>query len=71
MENRPHPCPPIITSLAGRDDARGEESGPCDAATLKAAYRRRSMETHPDRGGTTEEMARVNAAYDRLSKMAR
>lgn len=36
---------------------------------LKAAYRRRSREFHPDRGGDTEKMSLVNQAYDLLKKM--
>ena len=35
---------------------------------IKAAYRRRSLECHPDReGGDEAEMQRVNAAYEVLS----
>lgn len=33
---------------------------------LKKAYRSASMKAHPDRGGTDEEMQRVNAAYEIL-----
>jgi curved DNA-binding protein CbpA len=34
---------------------------------IKEAYRRKAMEAHPDRGGSTDDMARINAAYDTLS----
>jgi hypothetical protein len=33
---------------------------------IKQAYRRRSSQAHPDKGGTAEEMANVNKAYDVL-----
>ena len=35
-------------------------------ATIKAAYRRRSKEAHPDTGGDAEAFAEVKAAYDVL-----
>ncbi len=31
---------------------------------VKKAYRKKAYECHPDRGGSTEQMARVNAAYE-------
>jgi hypothetical protein len=33
---------------------------------IKAAYRRKAQECHPDRGGSDEAMARINEAYERL-----
>ena len=33
---------------------------------IKAAYRREALEAHPDRGGTTESMQRLNDAYNTL-----
>lgn len=44
-----------------------------DASTeeIRAAWRRLSMEHHPDRGGDTETMARINAAYECLSDAQR
>lgn len=38
-----------------------------DASEVKAAYRRRARECHPDRGGTHEEMLLVNEAWQILS----
>jgi hypothetical protein len=38
-----------------------------DASTIKAAYRRRSMETHPDRGGPEAEFLDVVRAFQILS----
>ena len=35
-----------------------------DEATVKAAFRRRAMETHPDQGGDAEEFKRVYAAWE-------
>lgn len=41
--------------------------GPNDDETvLRQAFRRRSMETHPDRNGSAEEFAAVRAAYATL-----
>jgi hypothetical protein len=37
---------------------------------LRAAYRRLAWMAHPDRGGASEEMALINAAYDILRKRA-
>ncbi len=34
-----------------------------DETVLRQAFRRRSMETHPDRNGSAEEFAEVRAAY--------
>ena len=34
---------------------------------IKSAFRKLSMKTHPDRGGSNEEQARVNNAYEILS----
>ena len=35
---------------------------------LKREYRRLAMKYHPDRGGDTETMQRINAEYDELKK---
>lgn len=37
-----------------------------NAEEIKEAYRKRSRETHPDRGGSVEEQQRVNRAYEVL-----
>ncbi len=37
-----------------------------DEKELKAAYRARSLETHPDKGGTAEAFLRVSQAYETL-----
>jgi len=43
-----------------------------DAAAIKAAYRRRSTQAHPDKpGGSHEKMQAINAAYDVLSDKRR
>jgi curved DNA-binding protein CbpA len=39
-----------------------------DPNALKKAYRKRSMESHPDRGGSKEEMQDVNDAYASLKR---
>jgi DnaJ-domain-containing protein 1 len=33
-------------------------------AEVKKAYRKKAYECHPDRGGSTEQMAKVNAAFE-------
>ncbi len=38
---------------------------------IKTAYRKMSMETHPDRGGSNEAQARINYAYEILSDPVR
>lgn len=35
---------------------------------IKAAYRRRMMACHPDKGGSEEEAKLVNRAYEMLTK---
>ena len=35
---------------------------------VKSAYRLLSMSYHPDRGGTTEQMSKLNSAYDEIKK---
>jgi curved DNA-binding protein CbpA len=37
-----------------------------DEAEIDRAYRRAVLETHPDQGGTAEELQRVRKAYERL-----
>lgn len=37
-----------------------------DLADLQSVYRKRSMESHPDRGGSEIEQKAVNAAYSYL-----
>ena len=39
-----------------------------DAAELKAAYRKASSKYHPDKGGSTEDMQKVNNSYELLQK---
>lgn len=46
-------------------DELGVDRG-ADAEQIKAAYRRRARETHPDTGGKREDFQRVQAAYDVL-----
>lgn len=42
---------------------------PCDSEDLKATYRRRSKEVHPDVGGSPEEFRRLQAAYEHVSRL--
>ena len=43
-------------------------SGRYSAAQVKSSYRKMSLKHHPDRGGSTEMMKKVNVAYDLLKK---
>lgn len=36
------------------------------AEVVEAAYRARAKQVHPDHGGTAEQMAELNAAYERV-----
>lgn len=42
-----------------------------DAAAAKKAYRRWSKELHPDKGGSAEAMAELNAQYERYQQRAK
>lgn len=33
------------------------------------AFRKKSMDAHPDRGGSNEEMAKINAAYEVIRRI--
>ncbi len=41
------------------------------ARQITAAYRKAAQAQHPDRGGSTERMAAINAAYHALSSSAK
>ena len=43
-------------------------SGKYSAAEVKSSYRKMSLKHHPDKGGSTEMMKKVNAAYEMLKK---
>lgn len=43
---------------------------PCTVEEIKAAYRLRAFEVHPDRGGTPSDFQAVEAAYRRLLREA-
>jgi hypothetical protein len=60
---RPDPSPPAPDRVRDALEVLGL-SHPCTADELKAAYRRLSMETHPDRGGSAEAFRRIDEAYD-------
>ncbi len=40
-------------------------SAECSEEELKRAYRRRALEVHPDRGGSAEDFAHVQRAFER------
>jgi hypothetical protein len=62
-QNPPCSCP---AELAASLELLGL-SWPFTAPQLRAAYRRASLEHHPDRGGTTATMQALNVAYERLA----
>jgi DnaJ-domain-containing protein 1 len=39
-----------------------------DAGTIRRAWARLAHAHHPDKGGTQEQMARLNAAYERAGR---
>jgi hypothetical protein len=39
-------------------------------AEVKRAFKKRALDTHPDRGGRAEDFVAVQRAYDKLSKLA-
>ena len=43
-------------------------SGRYSASEVKSSYRKMSLKHHPDKGGSTEMMKKVNAAYEMLKK---
>jgi len=58
----------MTPSQARRELGLSGDSSFIDPAELKAAYRRRSLETHPDKaGGSNEAFVRVSEAYQVLS----
>lgn len=56
----PAPDPPWWFTLGVERSASIEE--------CEAAWKRKAMEKHPDRGGTHEEMVRINAAIEKARK---
>jgi len=43
-------------------------SGKYSASQVKSSYRKTSLKHHPDKGGSTEMMKKVNAAYEMLKR---
>ncbi len=39
-----------------------------DAAAIRAAWKRKALETHPDRGGSAEAFRKAKAAYDAIAR---
>ncbi len=52
--------------LAGNLEIVGVIPGTRHAPTIRSAYHRRALTTHPDKGGTAAAFRRLQEAYDRL-----
>jgi len=61
----------VVSAIMSRQEARKElrlpSRGTVNEKELTKAYRTRSLETHPDKGGSNEAFVRVAEAYDVLS----
>jgi DnaJ-domain-containing protein 1 len=60
--------PEEIKVILGDDDpwtVLGLSAG-ASQEDIKRAYRRKSMQTHPDQGGDAEAFKKIKAAYDKL-----
>lgn len=65
-QSAPPPSPPHLpTELRHALELLGVKP-PITEPTLKRAYRQRSIESHPDTGGSHEAFIRVNEAYEYL-----
>ena len=58
-----------VLAMTRREALRelGLSSSSASEAEIKKAYRKRSLETHPDKGGSNEEFVRVAEAYQLLT----
>lgn len=63
-EPPPIPAPTPAHATLGVSAVAGEQE-------IRAAYRRLAHAHHPDKGGSTERMAEINAAYEKLITTAR
>jgi len=68
LDRRPRAAQDISPEEAGRLLGLGPEAG---AVEINAAWRRVIAEVHPDKGGSADASARVNAARDTLLKHLR
>lgn len=68
LDRRPRTGPGMTAEEAGRLLGLAPEA---NAVEINAAWRRMIAEAHPDRGGSAEASARINAARDTLLKHLR
>jgi curved DNA-binding protein CbpA len=61
----------LSTTAAARRVLGLPAVGVTSASDLKAAFRRRAFETHPDRGGSSERFREVSQAYTNLARHLR
>lgn len=73
LRGEPPPPPPLprpprarpVAAPASAWTVLGLTPG-ADATAIKRAFRRRALETHPDRGGEASQFREVQRAYERL-----
>lgn len=64
----PQAAPPLPPSELQQSLELLELSLPIDELALKRAYRQRSLQTHPDTGGSHAAFLRVNESYEFLKR---
>ena len=58
-------------TLEKAEAALGVPRGCRDEEAIRAAYKRRALVTHPDKGGNPDEFKEVGAAYAKLQRACR
>eukprot|EP00927_Polykrikos_kofoidii_P083022 TRINITY_DN8408_c0_g1_i5.p1 TRINITY_DN8408_c0_g1~~TRINITY_DN8408_c0_g1_i5.p1 ORF type:complete len:135 (-),score=13.57 TRINITY_DN8408_c0_g1_i5:694-1098(-) len=61
---------PVIADAASVAAAALQVTPTASSDEVKAAFRRRALETHPDKGGSADEFRRVREAFEVFSRAA-